>query len=73
MNLPLCLDLNKFPRAISPKNNIDAKNPLTFKLFIPIPFPKENANLHRLFLAFQFTFQKIRAKFILEEFLPLCC
>lgn len=74
INLPLCLDLNKFPSTTSPKNNIDAKNPHILMLFIPMPFLKENANWHRLSLAFQFTFQKkIKAKFLHEECLLLYC
>lgn len=70
MSLPLCLGLNKFPSAASPKNNIDAKNPLIFMLFIPIPFPEDNANSQRLFLAFQ---KKFKAKFLCEEGLLLYC
>lgn len=68
IHLPLCLDMNKFLSARKSKNNIDAKNPLVFMLFIPVHFPKEKLKFHRLFPAFYLTFQKIKAKFLLEEF-----
>lgn len=58
MNLPLCLGLNKFPGATSPKNNTDAKNPLIFYGVYSNPFPRRECQFAQAVSGFSVYFPK---------------